>query len=360
MRFNKISIIAAVVFVFAACKKDKDPVFIIPPSEGTQIQLGGIAGSEAGSSAGNSVYLDLSSATATPVKRSGWDLAFYCGNEFRVAINNTTGAAAKVLTKNDLKDVDIADTVGLTLAIDPFNPGPGDFAMFDNLDGSVNGTVIPEVAATDDANKVVIINRGTGGGVTGRPWIKMRVLRNGDNGYTVQFANIRAANFKTVQVSKDNAFHYVLFSFEGGKVLTAGQPEKNKWDLVWSYSLFQTDQFIPNTWVPYNFADVIAVNNLSNVQVKEKTYVDAATASSAFTAFNRDSVNAAINAVAPGRWTIGSGWRSTNPPTGANKNRFYIIKDPAGNYYKFKCVAMGSGADGGTRGKPEFKYELIK
>jgi hypothetical protein len=358
---KKIGMMAAIVSVFAACKKDKDPVFVVAPSGGSQVQFGGIAGTEAGSSAGNSVYLDLSSNTTTPVKRSGWDLAFYCGNEFRVALNNTTGAAAKVLAKNDLTTVDAADTVGLTLAIDPFNPSPADYAYFDNLDGSVTGTVIPEVSATDNDNKVIIINRGAGGGIPGRPWIKLRVLRNGNNGYTVQFANIRAGNFKTVQVSKDNAYHYVLFSFEGGKVLTQGQPEKNRWDLVWSYSLFQTVfpiNTVP-TAVPYNFADMIAVNNLSNVQVKEKTYADAATATAAYAAFNRDSVNATINAVVPGRWTIGSGWRSTQPATGVNKNRFYIIKDGTGNYYKFKCVAMGVGGDGGTRGKPEFKYDLI-
>lgn len=47
------------------------------------------------------------------------------------------------------------------------------------------------------------------------------------------------------------------------------------------------------------------------------------------------------------------------PATGARLDRFYVIKDPNGNYYKLKCLAMGIGSDGGTRGKPEFKFERI-
>ena len=40
----------------------------------------------------------------------------------------------------------------------------------------------------------------------------------------------------------------------------------------------------------------------------------------------------------------------------------YIIQMPKkedGNYYKFKCLSMGVGSDGGTRGKPRFQYDLI-
>lgn len=110
--------------------------------------------------------------------------------------------------------------------------------------------------------------------------------------------------------------------------------------------------------MPYNFSDLIAVNHLSNVTVAQKVYTDAATATAAFAAFNKDSVSK--TSMVTGRWTIGSSWRSTQPATGARQDRFYIIKDPNGNYYKLKCVAMGIGTDGGTRGKPEFRYALIK
>src|SRR5690606_25113376 len=53
-------------------------------SEGTEIQLNGIAGEEPGSSAANSVFLDLSTNIQTPALRASWDLGFYGGADFRV------------------------------------------------------------------------------------------------------------------------------------------------------------------------------------------------------------------------------------------------------------------------------------
>lgn len=354
MRLQKIFIAVAAAGTFTACKKDIDPIFVIPASAGAQVQLNGIAGNEAGSVAGNSVYLDLSADKQTPSLRAGWDLGFYSGADFRVILNNTSSSGAKVLDKNDLTIVGATDTVGLTLATSQFNPLPGDLAYFDNVAGDLTKTVIPSVSATDADNKVIILNRGTGGGIAARPWVKLRVLRNVTGGYTLQYAGIQETTFRIIQVPKDASYHFKFISFENGVV--NAQPEKEHWDLVWTYSVFETN--FGAGPVPYNFSDLIAVNYLSGVTVATKIYADAAAALSAYNAFNKDSI---VNTLpSANRWAIGSGWRSTQPATGARTDRFYIIKDATGNYYKFKCLAMGVGTDGGTRGKPEFKYSLIK
>ncbi len=354
MRLQKISMIAVMITVlFTACKKDKDPIIVVPTSTGSQVQFGGLIANETGSAAGNSVYMDLSNNKTTAVSRASWDLGFYCGSDFRVILNNTTSTGAKVLAKNDLTLVGASDTIGLTLAVDQFNPQPSDLAYFDDISGNINNTVIPAISITDASNAVVIINRGVGGSIAPRPWIKIRVLRNASGGYTLQYAGIKETTFRTLQIFKDAAYHFKFISFENGIVDV--QPEKERWDLVWSYFLYQTN-FGAGT-VPYNFSDLIAVNEMSGVQVKEKIYLDATTASAAYTAFNRDSIN--NTTLITGRWTIGSSWRSTQPATGAKTDRFYLIKDATGNYYKLKCLAMGVGGDGGTRGKPQFKYDLI-
>lgn len=354
MRIQNLLITVIAAGTLTACKKDIDPVFVIPPSTGAQVQLNGIAGSEAGSIAGNSVYLDLSEDKQTTALRAGWDLGFYSGTDFRVILNNSSCAGAKVLTKTDLATVVAADTIGLTLATSQFNPLPEHLAWFDNISGDLTKTVIPTVSATDADNKVIILNRGTGGGIAARPWIKLRVLRNVTGGYTVQYAGIQETTFKIIQVPKDPAYHFKCISFENG--IVEAQPEKDKWDLVWSYSVFESN--FGAGPVPYNFSDLIAINYLSGVTVATKIYADAAAAAAAYTVFNKDSI---VNTVPSlNRWAIGSGWRSTQPATGARLDRFYVIKDAAGNYYKFKCVAMGIGTDGGTRGKPEFKYSLVK
>ncbi len=353
-RIQTFSIILIASAVFVSCKKDTDPVIVVPASNGAQVQLNGLIASEPGSSAGNSVYLDLSGNRATPSARAGWDLGFYCGPDFRVILNHTSSAGAKVLSKYDLASVDASDTIGLTLAVNPMNPQPSDLLYFDEISGNLQGTVIPGVSTDESLNNVVVINRGTGGSIAARPWMKIRVNRNATGGYILQYARITETTYRTIEITKDNAYHFIFFSFDSGIVDV--QPEKYKWDLVWTYSLYQSN-FGWGT-VPYNFSDMIAVNHLSNVMVKEKIYADAATANAAYTAFGPDSL--LTTTLVPGRWTIGSSWRSTMPATGARRDRFYIIKDAGGNYYKFKALAMGIGTDGGTRGRPEFSYELIQ
>jgi hypothetical protein len=354
MRLQKILIATIAVAAFTACKKDTDPVLIKPTSAGASITLNGIAGSEAGSVAGNAVYLDLSAEKQTASLRSGWDLGFYCGPDFRVTLNNFSVAGAKVLVANSLADVTAADTIGLTLTTSQFNPLPSDLAYFDDIAGDITKTVFPAVSANDADNKVIILNRGTGGSIAARSWIKLRVLRNVAGGYTLQYAGIKDATFKIIQVSKDPAFLFKFISFENG--LVTAQPEKNSWDLVWSYGLFQSNFGAGIS--PYNFSDLISINHLSGVTVATKIYASTAIASAAYDAFNKDSI---VNTVpSTSKWAIGTSWRSTQPATGARIDRFYIVKDPDGNYYKFKCTAMGVGTDGGTRGKPEFKYALIK
>lgn len=352
IRSKKILIVAITALAFTACKKDVDPIF--QPSTGAQIELNGIAGTESGAAAGNSVYLDLSAAKQTPVLRSAWDLGFYTGTDFRVILNSFAVGGAKVLTKNDLSTVGAADTIGLSLTTSQFNPLPEQLAYFDDISGDLTKTVIPAVSATDADNKVIILDRGTGGNIASKPWVKLRVLRNISGGYTLQYAGITETSFKTLQIAKDAAYHFVFVSFDNG--IVNAQPEKEKWDLVWSYSLYQANFGAGNS--PYNFADLIAVNHLSDVTVATKIYADAATATAAYNAYNKDSVINNSTFIA-GKWSIGTGWRSTQPATGARADRFYIIKDPAGNYYKLKCLDMGVN-DGGVRGKPEFSYSLIK
>lgn len=350
----KILLLLIVTTGFIACKKDKDPIILIPKSEGNErIVFNGIAGTETGPAAGNSVYLDLSEDKTTAVLRAGWDLGFYNGTDFRVILNNTSSGGAKVLDKYDLGMVTAADTIGLTLAVSQMNPQPEDLEFFDDLHGDLNNTAIPAISPIASSNPVIILNRGTGGGIAARPWVKLRVFRN-DNGYTIQYAGILETAFKTLDIPKNPDYNFQFISFDKG--LLNVEPVKNKWDILWTYSVVEANF----GWgpVPYNFSDMIGVNYLAGVQTTEKLYKDGPTANEAYAAFNKDSI-ASVKMV-EGRWTIGSKWRSTQPAIGSKPDRFYIIKDPSGNYYKLKSLSMGAGNDGGTRGKPEFKYALVQ
>jgi hypothetical protein len=349
--FNKVLLPTIISISLFSCKKDTDPILTI--SSGTErIQLNGLAGIEAGNVAANSVYLDLSREKTTAVPRSSWDLGFYTGSDFRAILNITAVAGAKVTNKFDLNLVGEADTVDLSLTTSQFTPEPSQLAFFDKIDGDLTQTVIPAISADPSLNPVIIVNRGTGGNIAPRPWIKLRIQRI-TNGYTIQYAGIKETTYKTINITKNDAYNFQFISFDNGIVPV--EPEKLAWDIMWSYSMYQAN--FGQGLVPYNFSDIIAVNYLAGVEARQKVYASATLATDAFDAFNKDSIIA--NPTIAGKWTIASNWRSTQPAIGARPDRFYIIKDANGNYYKFKCLSMGIGTDGGTRGKPEFKFALI-
>lgn len=330
----------------------KDETIVVPellPSDGkTQVLNGG----PGGANAAHAVYMDFSSDRQDSVARSSWDLGFYSGQEFRVILNNMTSAGAKVLTKNNLNEVGAADTIGLTLSTNQSNPQPSDLAYFDDPSGNINGTVIPAVSANDADNKVIILNRGTGGATPTRPWIKLRILRNGTNGYTVQWAGITESSFRTTNIEKDAEYHFRFLSLQNGNAVKI-EPKKTDWDMVWSYSVFRTN--FGGGDVPYNFSDLVAINTMGGVQAAQilsstVPYAEFSEANLATTTFTAD------------RWVIGSNWRSSAPPpavSGVRTDRYYVIKDPANNIYKLRFISF-SAADGGVRGYPVIEYKLVK
>ena len=175
-RFS-VTVLLALTLASFSCKKTADIVVVVPPpADSKSMTLNGGSG---GANAVNTVYVDMSNGRQDSARRSSWDLGFYMGDDFRVVLNQTTGAGAKVTAKNDLASVNAADTVGLTLSTNLLDPQPADLAYFDDLTGDITRTVIPAVSGADAENKVIILNRGTGGGIAPRPWIKLRVLRNG-------------------------------------------------------------------------------------------------------------------------------------------------------------------------------------
>lgn len=343
----------SITAVLASCGDKDIDIPLPPPSSGNTMQLNGGSG---GSAAENSVYVDFSADKQDSVKRNSWDLGFYTGNEFKVKINNTTGAYASATNKTDINIVGSTDTVGIKLEFNQNNPSSDDLTKMDDFNGSISGILI-DAKTNESENKVFILNRGTRGGVEARDYMKIRVLRNG-NAYILQYAALTATSFKTVQVSKSGDGDFVYISLDNGNTLSSF-PAKKDWDIVWTYSAYKTNFGVD---VMYPFSDLVALNVLNNVQAFQALYATDEVAVDAYTKFNKDSVSEySFN---NNRWVIGSNWRFTGgpPPSPApftRKDRFYVIKDPSGNVYKLKFLSFTT-EDGGTRGKPEIKYELIK
>jgi len=352
-KLNSILSVALLAITITSCKKDEEPILVVPPSDGSTLTLSGILASEAGTAAGNSVYVDFSKDKQTAVARSSWDLGFASGSDFRVILNNSTSAGIKVTNATNLAAVVEADTIGLTLSVNQMAPATTDFAYFDAISGSLSSTAIPAISATANDNKVIILNRVTGGGIAARPWIKLKVTRNSTGGYTLQYAKIKeTTNFTTVEVPKDANFNFKFVSLTNGAPVNV-EPAKADWDLVWGYSVYQTN--FGTGLVPYNFSDLIFLNVLNGVTVAQVSSADFT-----YSAFTEANLTNSKIVFSGARDAIGSGWRSTQPATGIKTDLFYLIKDGSGNIYKLKFVSMGIAGDGGERGKPVIEYKLVK
>lgn len=307
-----------------------------------------INGGEGNTSPKNHVFIDLSNNVQTPVDRKSYDLKFASGNEFRVLLNNVAGWAAVKTNKTDINSVTEAD---VDLANMQIGYGFGSLAMIDDVEGDINKNALGEVAATEGDNKVFLISTA-GVGFT-PPAItaikKIRVLRNG-NGYTLQYADINATTFQTLNIEKNSTYNFKFVSFANGAVNV--EPAKDRWDIFYSWGLYKTFDAEANKWIPYAYSDLIFSNSLGNVHVAEVltstvTYSGFAEGNIAAVSFNAKSD------------AIGSKWRATQGTVGVYTDRFYVVKDGAGNVYKLRFVNFHP-SDGGKRGYPNIEYKLVK
>jgi len=315
-------------------------------SDGGTLQLNGLIANEAGNAAGNAVFVDLSNNEQTPVDRKKWDLGFYNGDDFRVIINNTAGASVVALDKTDLASVTSAD-----VNLDDLTVGgaSGSFTAFDDVYGDLTKTAIPAIEAAAGKVYVINISGGTGAPAQTANLVKVRFSRKGATGYTVQYAAIDKTEIATADITKDATYNFSYFSFATGSVSV--EPAKAKWDIEWTWSIYHT--LYEGQEVPYSFSDLVFVNHLSGTQAAEILVTDKITYDS-FSASDIAGVTWSGD-----RNTIGANWRATQGTIGVKKDRFYVIKDSSGNVYKLSFISFHP-SDGGTRGKPQFKYALVK
>ncbi|MGC4039255.1 MAG: HmuY family protein [Flavobacterium sp.] len=312
----------------------------------------------------NQVYVDLSSGSENAVPRTSWELGFYSGSEFRVVLNPAVNKlAVKQLATSNIDEVQVADPAVTTGNYEASGAGYID-NPYGNLTISatnLTATAIAEVSATDADNKVYLVNlgqtvsstpaTGTSAALTGtdRGWKKIRILRSG-NDYKLQYANIDATTHTEVTISKNAAYNHTFFSLVNGAAVSA-EPQKDKWDITLTPFMNYTPYNGQN--VSYYFGDVVLTNSLAGTKAYE-VFTSAFTYDS-FTAANVVASNFETSAAADRR-AIGANWRST-VPLAVKTDRFYVIKDVAGNLYKLKFTSLLSSAS--ERGTTTFEYAKL-
>ncbi|RXR18296.1 hypothetical protein EQG63_08480 [Flavobacterium amnicola] len=349
-----------------SCSKDEDINPILqsptPPSNGDILQP-----AVGGANQPNQVFLDLSTEVSTPINRASWDFGFSSGADFRVAINGAVKMAVKQLATNDMS---ITQTEDSNVAVGA-GSNPSSNGYCDNPTGvlagagSGIGTAIAEVSATDADNKVYLVNLGfavstttpSAGSVSidgaSRGWKKVRFLRNGSNGYKIQYADLNSATYTERTIAKDADFNFTFFSMNTGNTVSV-EPQKTKWDVC--FTTF-TNYVNFGSEVTYGYSDFIT----SNMKGGTKVY-QVLTSEFAYDAFKKGNiVEANFTISATDQRIIGSNWRNGGGPStlpSVKTDRFYVIKDAANNYYKVQFLAMTN--DAGVRGNPTIQYAILK
>ncbi|SFU32286.1 HmuY protein [Pustulibacterium marinum] len=320
-----------------------------------ETSLGAVISPEVGGpNEGDQVFIDLSTEEVTSAQRDSWDLGFYGGDEFRVKINGSIYMAAAELESTDIDAVSLADVeeIQSSVAVGTFDPN--NEAYIDDPSGAISGTAINEISATDADNKVYLINMGyyigtetpAAGSVAiageHRGWKKVRILQTSDS-YILQYADIDATTHSEVTIAKNDAYNFSFFSLEDETVVTV-EPEKTNWDI--SFTVFTN---IIDGAGSYGYSDFVITNVVGGVTAYEMSTDDVSYADFSFE--NIDEIN-----LSDDQRIIGADWRDVFSG-GVYNDRFYVLKDVEGNYYKIKMLALLS--ESGERGYPEFEYQLI-
>ncbi len=300
----------------------------------------------------NQVYIDLSTEKQTTYQRDEWDLGFYSGSEFRVAINGSVYMAVAELESTDIDAVSSSDVADIQAAVAVGTFDPANEAYVDHPDGDINKTAISAISSNNADNKVYLLNLGFEVGtetpepgsvaIAGDPrgYLKIRILRDGD-AYLLQYAELDATTHTEVTIEKSPGYNFTFFSFNSNSVVNVA-PESELWDL--NFTVFTN---LIDGAGSYGFSDGVLHNRKGGVvsyQVESDGYAE----------FTFDDVQAAN--FQQDQRAIGSNWRDVLEGT-LTPDVFYIIQDPNGNIYKLRFLALTN--DDGIRGYPEFEYELL-
>jgi len=346
-------VLSYLLFAWLGCKKDEIRFNLIAPSGGDTTTFQGIYNVERGDSAYNTVFLDFSKDQHPAVLRSSWDLGFYCGTaDFRVIINNAVGATLVESDKTNLNDVTLNDST-TTLFNKLDLAATGDPTTIDAVTGDstayLAGTVIKKISAVNSENKVYILKRGTGTTTAYSKWIKMRIDRSTtSNGYIVTYGNLPDQTYRTITVTKDASFNFTYASF--ATATSSYEPAKKLWDISWGISTYKAAETSKVKAEP----DFVQINFMGGVTAAEVIFgADTTKNYRNFTAANLEGVTFSGN-----RDVIGTSWRnlpSSLPGTLSIKaDRFYLVRDNAGNIY---CLSF---LGGGSRGRPIIQYRLLQ
>ncbi len=361
-------IVLSTTFILQSCLRDNEDPVAVSPIEG-KITNPNVAGP----TQPNQVWVDLSEVDAegnpkqTLNRRTDWDLAFYSGDQFKVILNSSiVMAAGKIPNITDINQVKESDVASLKTKVQVANFDPTNVAYVDDVKGNfpTSSTAISEIAINDSDNAVYLLNMGKDiysgdvpvGSITTvgneRGWMKIQITRSGSSAYKIKYANISDTSYKEYIISKNIDYNYSFFSLKNNRELLI-QPQKEKWDLC--FTVFTNVIEGAGTYI---YGDFVLDNIMGGAASYQVTIPSNVNATEYYNNFKASDIDMSKFNYTDQR-SIGANWRN---PVGTNGletygDRFYVLKDPEGFYFKIKFLRMTN--DQGVRGYPQFEYKPL-
>lgn len=349
-------------FISQSCINDNEDPIAIAPSDGARVDP-----NVGGATQPNQVWFDLGTDTEIVTKRTDWDLAFYSGSSFKVVLNSSIMmAAGKIPNATNIDQVTEASLTTLKDQVQVANFNPSNVTFIDDVNGNfpTGYTAIDEIKPTDAENAIYLVNMGkeifvgsvsNGSVATGgdnRGWLKVQIVRSGD-GYKVKYAALNSTTHSELTVTKNAAYNYNFVSLKNNNSQVTVQPEKKKWDIC--FTVFTNTIAGAGSYI---YADFVTLNNVGGAGAYEVLVPAPASGVEAYTNFKASNIDQS-KFIYNDQRIIGANWRN---PVGTNGlevygDRFYVIKDAEGYYFKLRFTRLTSTT--GERGRPQFEYKPL-
>jgi hypothetical protein len=218
---------------------------------------------------------------------------------------------------------------------------------YDNASWDVDSTAIGNWQNAL-GNPVYVIDRSlcSPGTPADRYW-KIKINYVTANCYSLSYARIADSIFKTITIDKTSNHTYSYFTFNNNGKQLEVEPEKDKWDIVFTrYRYIFYDFAVP---LPYYVNGVLLNTNLTFAAVDSVTPYE-----------KIDYNFAKTKTLSAKRDAIGYKWKDFDFVTQqyfVKPYYVYIIKDQDGYYYKLHFIDFYSAS--GTKGEPKFEYQRL-
>lgn len=327
---KQVVAVVGLVLFFASCEPEEKRLLPKPGDKNvssSQIEMG--------TTYLNQVYFDLGTGTAVADRiKLDWDLGFETTDDNYIILNGS-----KLMKVAKTGSTDFAAVTKTT-----------DYEFkADHPSGSYSRNAIGNWQNTDGSskNEVYVVDRGYDDLGDAIGFVKMQITGLANNTYTIRFAEMDGSNEQTATIVKDNTKNYVNFSFDNPTLFLANEPDKDKWDFVFT-------QYTEVLWDTQDSVNYLVTGVLTNVNgvgvyIEEDKLFSQITYDYALT-LNYNSH----------RDAIGYDWKVydfDNAVYYIEPFTTYIIKDTDGEYYKLKFTDFYN--DFGEKGAPAFDFQLL-